>query len=438
MNPISSSTTVAPAPSAASAQPAQRTAAAAPKASTAAREVTQITAVVGGVILVGALLQLFIAPGPMALVAAGCIASVAIFALSLVAPGRLRQTLSGFRFVSVLLVALALAAVLGTLVLQNKPIESYPMKYGALGDLIVALRLDDIFHSLWFAGLLALFASSVVNSAIMRWPVRLKTIGFFTCHLGLITSLAGAAVSTTMSVRGRVDLHAGGESARGVVVQRAGMPTGEIAPLGFDLRLDRFDLVRYTSEFRVGYYQPKGNGWMLKASFDPELGRHMLPGGDSFRVKAVYPDYVPGAAAPAAGSAPKELKNPAVVLEITERGQPREVLLVAAQRNGIQVGQGALTFERREDEVKAYRSHVTASAGARSQQAQIEVNSPFTFDGWTLYQVNYDPRDPTYSGLDAVRDPGVAWVFLGFALISLGVFLMFYVEPRLRTRGARA
>jgi len=63
------------------------------------------------------------------------------------------------------------------------------------------------------------------------------------------------------------------------------------------------------------------------------------------------------------------------------------------------------------------------------------VNDPFVFGGWTLYQVNYNPEQPTYSGLEAVRDPGVTWVFLGFTLICLGVAYMFYVEPRLRGGG---
>jgi cytochrome c biogenesis factor len=55
-----------------------------------------------------------------------------------------------------------------------------------------------------------------------------------------------------------------------------------------------------------------------------------------------------------------------------------------------------------------------------------------------LYQVNYNPEDPSYSGLEAVYDPGVTWVFLGFALICLGVFWMFYVEPRLRQQSRKA
>jgi hypothetical protein len=60
------------------------------------------------------------------------------------------------------------------------------------------------------------------------------------------------------------------------------------------------------------------------------------------------------------------------------------------------------------------------------------------YKDWTLYQVNYNPQDPTYSGLEAVYDPGVNWVFLGFFLICLGVAWMFYVEPRLKRKKAAA
>ena len=531
MNTISTPAAVAPA--AASSQA---------KASQPAREVAYIALLVGGVVLAGSAAQLFVAPGPWALVASALLAGAAVFALGFAVPGRLRQTLTGFRFIAVLLMALAVGAILGTLILQGKPEALYRQKYGAVGDLIVALRLDDIFHSVWFGGLIALFGAAVLNSAILRWPVRLRNAGFFVCHLGLLTSLAGAAVSSTMSVKGRVDLHAGGQSAAAAAVT-GGAGAGQLVPLGFDLRLDRFDVVRYDAEYRVGFYAPKRTKvegrveerWGLKASFDPEPGRHRLPGGDSFRLKAVYPDFAmrprpapagsgepalevsldgrrewlfPGGRLDGAGgrvavlfdlalpSAPEvqtavlvsaaegkvvvrrlegesavplrgglvlagglvhfgdllasasrqaeyttrseDWRNPAALLEVTEDGRSRQALLSAHQGGALRLGRGgALVFERREDEVKAFRSEVTALAGAASRRAVVTVNDPFTFGGWTFYQVNYDPKDPTYSGLEAVKDPGVPWVFLGFGLISAGVAWMFYVEPRLRGGGIK-
>lgn len=407
--------------------------AAAPAVPAADRETRQTTLLVAGALGIGGTLQLFIEPGPWALVAGAGIAGVFVFLLSLVAPGRWRETMSGFRYTATLLLALSAAAVLGTLILQNRPMAFYESRYGAVGSLIVALRLDDIFHSLWFAGFIALFFAGVLNSALMRWPVKLKNAGFFTCHLGLLTCLLGAGASAAFSVKGRVDLHAGGETAGRVMVTRNGVPTGSFAALGFDLRLDRFDLVRYTPEYRVAYYDLTGEQARLKASFDPEVGvKHLLPGGDSFRIRSLVPDV-------AAPGATGELKNPAVVLDLVLDGEPRQTgPMVAARHDHVRTRQGALVFERREDEVKAFQSHVTAAAGSTVQKAVVSVNDPFTFGGWTFYQVNYDPKDPTYSGLEAVRDPGVSWVFLGFGLISLGVFYMFYVETRLKRARVRA
>lgn len=405
--------------------------AAAPAAKAADREVQQTALLIAGAVFVGGILQIFIAPGPWALVIGASIAGLLIFALSQVLPGRWRETLAGFRFTATLLAALSACAVLGTLIIQNKTLAFYESRYRAIGSLIWYLGLEDIFHSLWFAGFVALFLAAALNSALLRWPLKLKNAGFFVCHLGLLTCMAGAGASAALSVRGRVDLHAGGETARQVMVTRAGIPTGRMEPLGFDLRLDRFNLVHYQTEYRIAYYEQRGpRDWRLRASFDPEVGvKHRLPSGDSFRMKSLDPDLsVPGAAA-------KEMKNPAAVLEVTIDGMPRETSLLLAERHDFTpIPGGVLVFERREDEVKAFRSEVTATAGAVQRKAVVSVNDPFDFNGWTFYQVNFDPKDPSYSGLEAVHDPGVQWVFLGFGLISLGVAYMFYVENRLKRR----
>ena len=57
-----------------------------------------------------------------------------------------------------------------------------PYSYGLAGKLVVALRLDDVFHGLPFALVMALFGASIISSATLRWPVRLKSAGFFICQ----------------------------------------------------------------------------------------------------------------------------------------------------------------------------------------------------------------------------------------------------------------
>jgi hypothetical protein len=426
------------------------------------KEQAKVVLLVAGALVTGGILQLFIEPGPKALVVAAAVAGVAMFVASQVLPGRWREVMAGFRFTSVLLIALAVAAALGTLILQGRPLAEYPMKYGAVGDLIVALRLDDIFHSLWFACLVALFGAAVVNSALLRWPLRLKNAGFFVCHLGLTTSLAGAALSSYFAVRGRVELFADGSTVSQVLVTKNGQvkvgsydangqPVPATAPLGFDVRLDQFDLVRYATEYRVGYYEPRvlEDGrvdWRLKASFDPEEGvRHLLPGGNAFKVEKLWSAYQPGnegAGRVAVAKPGQPMANAAAVLQVMVDGESTASapLLALGQKNFVAVPPGSpnprgfLAFEKREDEAKSYQSHITAIAGTTQKKALVSVNDPFTFNGWTFYQVNYDPKNPSYSGLEAVHDPGVTWVFVGFVLIMVGVFYMFYVETSLKAR----
>jgi hypothetical protein len=418
--------------------------------SVAEREVRLTTWLVVAALGVGTILQTWIPPGGVTLVAGAFLASVVVFGLSFVVPGRLRESLAGFRFIATLLFVLAVMAVLGTLILQMKPHGFYVARYGFVGRLIVGLRFDDIFHGLPFALLMALFGASVFASATLRWPVKLRSAGFFICHVGLLTSLAGAAASATLAIRGRIDLFAGGETAQKVRVTRGGEPTGELALLGFDLHLDRFQLVNYETEYRVGYYEQKivvdEHGqhpqWKLKASFDPDGEKHRLPGGDSFQVKGLYPDFRP-MPDPANnrvvyGTASSEWKNPAVAVEVHAPGVQKDNLMLAGQVSPVFLAQDrALVFEKRDKEAKQFVSYVSALKNGSRVERSVSVNDPLTVHGWTLYQVNYKPEDPTYSGLEAVYDPGVAWVFTGFGLICLGVFYMFYVEPRLK-KGAKA
>lgn len=426
--------------------PSRPTSESAAGASPGALEVRLTALLVTGALLAGALLQVWIAPGALTLVVASGLAGAVVLAVALLSPGRMRATLAGFRFTSTLLVALAVFAIIGTLVLQGKPAEFYRLRYGAVAPLILGLRFDDVFHGLPFAGLVALFGAAVVASATLRWPVRARNAGFFLCHLGLLASLGGAAASAALSIRGRIDLHAGGETATHVRVTKAGMDTGGVAPLGFDLRLERFDLVNYESEYRVGYYRQElvedGHGrhrqWKLVASFDPDLAKHLLPGGDTFRLKAIWPDAARMDQALTAGSgAPPAAawRRPVAQLEVVRDGRSAEKLVTADPPGAMFLDQDhALVFEKRDGEVKAFLSTVTATRGGDTLRTVVAVNEPVDFGGWTLYQVNYNPQDPTYSGLEAVHDPGVPWVFTGFALICLGVAYMFYVEPRLKGR----
>ena len=80
--------------------------------------------------------------------------------------------------------------------------------------------------------------------------------------------------------------------------------------------------------------------------------------------------------------------------------------------------------------VKDYRSTLQIlKRGAVAVEKTIEVNAPLSFEGYTLYQFGYDPADPAWTSLQVVRDPGVAVVYAGFASMTIGLALVFWIPP---------
>ncbi len=640
----------------ASSQPARPAMSGATARAAARGEARLIGLLVGGIGAAGVLAQQVIPPGPVAMTVTALVTGAGLIAAATLLRGRLLDAMSGFRLAALVLSVLGFSAVVGTLVLQNKPAEFYQLNYGLFSNLLhamgldgaatavhraeaaltFALRLDDVFHSVWFAGLIGLLLAGLVTSALRRLPLTFHNLGFFSVHLGIGVTLAGAALSSVFAIKGRVDLRVGGEPASTVAVTRNGAATGEQLPLGAKVQLEKFDVDHYRDQLRASLYGPSKDGtrMALKASFDNDLGKkHRLPGGASFRIAAYYPDFVlderaepsvagvpalevsqgarrhvlradkprfdsadgrvavlfgwqerpqapsegsqhqlrlgdgppvqvrlgetvklgdlevkalryfpqftydmnskeainlgdeaknpaleveiegrkrwlfakmPGFAHGAGnanliyslndsssartvvlvggadrsvvvhdesgdkalpltegltiagvtlkrlleraevvaepGTASQEPRRPAALIEVNRDGQRGEGLLVANARDVIELGEGnVLTYETRGgDEVKSFRSQIGIAGEAERHSAVVAVNEPVEVSGWKLYQVNYDPKDPSYSGLEAVRDPGVAWVFAGFGLIFAGVLHVFYAAPRLKRRARAA
>ncbi len=62
----------------------------------------------------------------------------------------------------------------------------------------------------------------------------------------------------------------------------------------------------------------------------------------------------------------------------------------------------------------------------------IEMNDPLKFAGYTVYQSSYDTEageDSRYSVLSVKRDPGVGLIYAGFVLLTVGLIIVFYINP---------
>lgn len=79
--------------------------------------------------------------------------------------------------------------------------------------------------------------------------------------------------------------------------------------------------------------------------------------------------------------------------------------------------------------IKDFKSRVAVIKGNKAALThEIKVNHPLKYNGYMFYQSGYDPKRPQWSGLEAVKDPGVPFVYCGFILLNLGILIIFYFK----------
>lgn len=433
----------------------------------------------------------------------------------------------------VVLVALMLATVLGTVVLQEVDEATFRSRYPNFGTFWLALHVDDIFHSLPFAlllGLLALTSTITVVRRRMSFK-KWRHMGLLISHISVLIILVGGLIGSLAGKRGMMHLLVG-QAGDGYMTTVKGDKASERVDLGFQVRLDKFELDHYDPEFKFYTYEelPETDGWKVVSAEEPEVGasvgrargdarttvtvkklyhsitrksigpdkhtvtlkdgrsvdvtvgQHIpLPDGGKATITDYFPDFVidmesrqvySRSADPnnptlevkltdarggestvylfgreelrkaghgnAAGlmyaltPGPSELAddpdgkpNPAAEVEIGwPNGKKETALLLAASPKPIDLGDGrVLVYREKPEMIKNYRSTLTVVQNGRDVMTQeIKVNHPMYFGEFAFYQANFDPKNPSYSGIEVVKDPGLGLVTFGLWALIVGVF----------------
>lgn len=88
---------------------------------------------------------------------------------------KIGRFIGSMRFAIALLVVLALACTAGSLVTQGQTYEWYAARYSErTAALIVALRLDDAFHSAWFIAISAFLCLNLTLCNVVRLPALVR------------------------------------------------------------------------------------------------------------------------------------------------------------------------------------------------------------------------------------------------------------------------
>jgi hypothetical protein len=214
-------------------------------------------------------------------------------------------------------------------------------------------------------------------------------------------------------------------------------------PLSFTLRLDRFT-IDYHNYGRLIITDMEDN---IISTLPAAGGETAVVRGYKLEVGEFFPNFVYDTETRTAETRNQVPNNPAIQVVLTEQAEAGtaagESLWIFANYDGIYERMrfekeplGLGLYFRYGPRPKSYVSEVTIldKSNREMKKASIEVNHPLTHGGYTIYQSNYDPKRPSWTGFQVVRDPGLWVVYAGFALLLVGVFFIFYAKPYLRRR----
>lgn len=349
------------------------------------------------------------------------------FATAIIAVGlgmRQRPIVAWFGGIPVglsLIIGLALLSFIGG-VLPQDPAPA--------GSIVARLRLNGMFSSWPFALVAMSFLVNLGLSLIWKAvPFRLANLQFVLFHGGFWIALSCGLMGSSDLQRLVVPLNEGHESA--VAYE---MPSERPVRLPYRIYLKDFQIDEYVPQFAM--YDPSTDQVIEdKSKMVPEVrkGAHAVwPGIASVTVLEFLPDALPGKdGIPVPAEGRKGVPFARIRVEV--EGQP------PAERwiNGggpelnpqfFPVGNHFIVIAP--GPPKAFRSKVMILGNDGQRRIEtLEVNKPVDFQGWKLYQMGYDEkagRWSTMSLVEAVNDPWLPAVYLGFFMIMGGNLLYFW------------
>jgi len=385
---------------------------------------------------------------------------------------------ASIRLSVVLLLAIAAASIMGTVIPQNESVQVYVAKFGAAGYRVLAtLDIFDMYSSWWFQALLLLLVINIVVCSIDRLPVTWKAVfsnrmarnpsmfrnlnrketfdvalsmdvlreackklvaggegvqqtpngfyvfgekgrwtrfGVYAVHLSIILLVVGALVGSMFGFDGYVNI-VEGESVSAI---RLGN-NGTMQKLPFELRCDDFDLSFYPNGTPKEYRSTLS----ILEEGQPALQRDIIVnaplryGGINIFQSSYGLLYVElNIVSRETG---KEYRRQAAIGERIELPEDLGVFVLTQF-------QGAMDYRGR-DIGPVFVGHLLPKDGA-AESVLLPVNIP-ELDRERNGAVTISIAGTRYyTGLQVTRDPGVWVVYLGFIMLIVGCFVTFFTS----------
>jgi hypothetical protein len=303
------------------------------------------------------------------------------------------------------------------------------------GRVMEAIGLTHVKNS-WPFLLSQLYVLISLGLIVLRrsFPFRKKNVGFILNHAGLWLVIFAASLGTGDLRRLRMELH------QGEPVWYAFDDQSRVFELPFALELINFDIEEYAPQLAI---VDSHTGMLSDAAQRPlphiEAGKTTSLLDWTINIEEFLPMamYVDGE-----------------FVYSEEKGAPPFARVRAVNGAGGETHEGWIScgsfmFEPeylRLDgrnvlvmtlpEPKKYQSHITALTRTNvPEEYYIEVNNPLSIEGWKLYQLSYNQKMGKWSDvsvLEAVRDPWLPVVYIGFIMLFAGAGYIFWVGKELK------
>jgi len=245
----------------------------------------------------------------------------------------------------VIILIMAIACVLGTVIIQGRSFDEYVARYGSgLANFFRITQLNNVFYSYWFSFLLLLLCANLICCTIRRWKNTFLQTGFVLTHLSLVLILVGGVVKFQMGVKGGVNVYEG-KSVDYFLTQEMDS-RGNIDyvknKLPFTIALDDFILEKNEPTYQlVTYVKDKDK----QKVFDVDVSKRLRIPGSDYRITVT--DYIPDAKLTRETiNVSENPDNPAVLVTLYGSEQPvAEGWLLAKENNYYDDKQNDLRIE---------------------------------------------------------------------------------------------
>lgn len=334
--------------------------------------------------------------------------------------------LASLRLFFICLFLLLAACILGGVIPQRESFEKYQELFGTRAAVwIMDLRLQDVFGSFWFIGLLGLTGINLLACSFQRWKALSKRTGVLIAHTAVLFIFAGGIVRALFSERGFLPLAVGTET------QSMILEDGRPGPLPFSVGLKDFRIHYWEQEKHRIHAFRVADG--LHEWVEASVGQKKLFNPIGIWVQSVrfYPNFAMGKEGPFSRDEARE--NPAILVQVESGGKSwREFLFAHFPdfHHNEKETPVRLIYEYLPGRIKQFESRLAITQAGREVLAgTIKVNSPLQFGGYRFYQSGYDPKNPAFSTIQVSKDPGVPLIYLGFGLLLFGLGWAFLSHP---------